>query len=74
MLHIGVGPSQFQKISHSPLIVKDGDRFELSRDIWLERLDENTAKRVQTACDPSHYRIECINHDRHLYAFVMRIR
>src|SRR5271170_2875357 len=73
ILHIGNGPSQLQEKNSSPLIVKDGDRFELSDDIWLERLDEQTAKHVQTACDPPHYRIDSADHDRHLYAFVMRV-
>jgi hypothetical protein len=43
ILHIGLGSSQLQEKSSSPLIVKEGDRFELSDDIWLERLDEGTA-------------------------------
>ena len=73
ILHIGLGPSQLQEKSSSPLIVKEGERFELSDDIWLERLDENTAKHVQTACDPPHYKIDSADHDRHLYAFVMRV-
>src|SRR5580692_1785880 len=62
ILHIGLGPSQYQELDGSPLIVKDGDRFELSDDIWLERLDEDTAKHVQTACDPPHYKIDSATH------------
>ena len=73
ILHIGMGPPQLQEKVGSPLIVKDGNRFELSDDIWLERLDEDTAKHVQTACDPPHYKIDSADHDRHLYAFVKRV-
>ena len=73
MLHIGLGPSQLQEMSGSPLIVRDGDRFELSDAIWIERLDEETAKHVQTACEPRHHKIDSFGHDRHLYAFVMRV-
>lgn len=73
ILHIGLGPSQLQEKSSSPLIVKEGDRFELSDDIWLEMLDKDTAKHVQTACDPPHYKIDSADHGRHLYAFVMRV-
>jgi len=73
MLHIGLGPSQLQEMSGSPLIVRGSDRYELSDDIWIERLDEETAKHVQTACEPSHYKIDSVGHDRHLYAFVMRV-
>ena len=35
ILHIGLGPSQLQEKNGSPLIVKEGDRFELSDEIWL---------------------------------------
>lgn len=73
ILHIGMGPSQFQEENGWPLIVKDDERFELGDDIWLERLDENTAKHVQTACNPPHYKIDGADYDRHLYAFVMRV-
>ncbi len=73
ILHLGLGPSQLQEKNGSPLIVKEGDRFELSDDIWLEKLDEDTANHVQTACDPPHYRIDGTAHDRHLYAFVKRV-
>lgn len=73
MLHIGLGPSQLQEMSSAPLIVRDSDRFDLGDDIWIERLDEETAKHVQTACEPSHYKIDSVGHDRHLYAFVMRV-
>jgi hypothetical protein len=73
MLHVGLGPSQIQEVNSSPLIVRDGDRFELSNDIWIERLDEETAKHVQTACEPPHYKIDSVGHDHHLYAFIMRV-
>ena len=73
ILHIGLGPSQFQELNGSPLIVRDSERFDLSDDIWLERLVETTAKHVQTACDPPHYKIDGVDYDRHLYAFVMRV-
>jgi hypothetical protein len=50
VLHIGAGPSTSQDKIH-PMIVRDGDpRFELSRDIWIERLDEQLAKNVRRAC------------------------
>lgn len=73
MLHVGLDPSQIQEVNSSPLIVRDGDRFELSNDIWIERLDEETAKHVQTACEPPHYKIDSVGHDHHLYAFIMRV-
>lgn len=73
MLHIGAGPSLADQ-NPSPLIVADGRRrFDLSGDIWIERLDEELAKHIQTACEPSHYNIDNFTYDRHLYAFVRRV-
>ncbi len=73
ILHIGAGPTQFQEANGLALIVKDGGRFPLSDDIWIERLDESLAKKVQKACEPSHYNIGTQEYDRHLYAFVQRV-
>jgi hypothetical protein len=73
MLHIGTGPSQIQESTGSQLIVNDGERFQLRDDIWIERLDESTAKNIQQACEPAHYKINKDIYDRHLYAFVMQV-
>jgi len=53
--------------------VREGERFELREDIWIERLDESTAKNIQQACEPACFRINRDIWDRHLYAFVMRV-
>jgi len=53
--------------------VKDGQRFALSDEIWIERLGEELAKNVQKACEPPHYNIDSAERDRHLYAFVRRV-
>jgi hypothetical protein len=45
ILHIGLGPSQAQTDSGQNLIVRDGERFGLRDDIWIERLDESAAKK-----------------------------
>jgi hypothetical protein len=73
ILHIGAGPTHFQEANGPALIVKDGERFSLSDDIWIERLDESLAKKVQKACEPPHYNIGTQEYDRHLYAFVQRV-
>lgn len=73
ILHIGLGPSQDDESSGVALIVRDGERFALSDDIWIERLEEQAAKNVQKACEPPHYNIGAAEHDRHLYAFVRRV-
>lgn len=55
----------------SPIIVQNGkSRFDLSDNIWIEKLDEQLAKNIQTACEPPHYKISSAGYDRHLYAFV----
>jgi hypothetical protein len=73
ILHIGAGPTHLQEANGPALIVKDGECFPLSDDIWVERLDESLAKKVQKACEPPHYNIGTQEHDRHLYAFVQRV-
>jgi hypothetical protein len=73
ILHIGAGPTRFQQSGGPSLIVKDGERFTLSDDIWIERLEESLAKKVQKACEPPHFNIGTQEHDRHLYAFVQRV-
>lgn len=73
VLHIGTGPSRIEEKNRPQLIVTDDSiRFELSDDIWIERLDEQFAKHIQKACEPPHYNISDVGHDRHLYAFVRR--
>ncbi|MGA3333333.1 MAG: hypothetical protein ABSC62_04120 [Terracidiphilus sp.] len=73
ILHIGRGPTQAQDAGGFQLIVPDDTRFQLREDIWIERLDESTAKNVQQACEPAHYKINREIWDRHLYAFVMQV-
>lgn len=73
ILHIGRGPTLAQDADGFQLIVSDGARFQLREDIWIERLDESTAKNVQRACEPAHYKIDREILDRHLYAFVMQV-
>ena len=71
ILHIAPGHGHVSE--RSPLIVqKDGDRFELRDDIWVERLNEQLAKNIQQACEPPHYNISSKPRDRHLYAFVRK--
>jgi hypothetical protein len=70
MLHIGTGPSHSEQET-APLVVSDTNvRFELRDDVWIERLDTELAKHIQTACEPPNYRITNVPYDRHLYAFV----
>jgi hypothetical protein len=72
VLHIGTGPSHAEVKSGPPLVVTGTNRFPLSEEIRIERLDEQLAKRIQTACEPPHYKIDNFLHDRHLYAFLRR--
>jgi hypothetical protein len=73
LLHIETGPSHDEEKGRPPLIVTErASRFTLNNDIWIERLDEQLAKNIQKACEPPHYNIHGVEHDRHLYAFVRR--
>ena len=76
VLHVGDGPSrlQEQQPGFSPMIVRDSQqRFDLTNEIWVERLDEQLAKNIQKACQPPHHNIQDVGFDRHLYAFVRRV-
>ena len=56
------------------MIVRDSQpRFDLSGEIWIERLDEQFGKNIQKACQPPHLNIQDVGFDRHLYAFVRRV-
>ena len=72
-LQVGNGPTHAQQTMF-PMVVDDKNpRFDLSDEIWIERLDQQLAKNVQTACEPPHYGIQTIQSDQHLYAFVRRV-
>lgn len=55
------------------LVVHEDERFQLREDIWIERLDDATARNIQQACEPAQYKINKEMWDRHLYAFVMQV-
>jgi hypothetical protein len=71
ILHIPAGsPSMAGKpgphiAAHSP--------FELTEDIWIERLDTEFAMQIQRACEPPGYNIHNSVWDRHLYAFMREV-
>ena len=68
ILHIRPGPP-YPDSNTPPQIAADA-RFELSDDIWIERLDTEFAISIQRACEPANFNIYNDVHDRHLYAFV----
>ena len=67
ILHIRPGP--LYPDAKSPQIAAAA-RFELSSEMWIEKLDTELAKQIQRACEPAHYNIDIDVWDRHLYAFV----
>jgi hypothetical protein len=69
ILHIRAGPPYPD--ANMPQIASDAP-FQLSSDIWIERLDEQLAINIQRACEPANHRIDNHVWDRHLYAFVRR--
>jgi hypothetical protein len=74
ILHLASGPSQAEVNAGARVIVEEGDApYQLTNDIWIQRLNEDLAKKIQSACEPRHFNIEDVGHDRHLYAFVKRV-
>jgi hypothetical protein len=70
VLHIRAGPP-YPDASSTPQIAADAP-FELSKDIWIERLDQELSINIQRACEPANHNIHHEVWDRHLYAFVRR--
>jgi hypothetical protein len=74
ILHLTDGPSQADVKAGARVIVEEGDApYYFTNDIWMERLGKELAKKIQRACQPRHFNIDDVVHDRHLYAFVKRI-
>jgi hypothetical protein len=74
ILHVGNPPSHDTANDHWPPVVQDGStRFDLSADIWIERLGQ-LAPKIQKACEPPHYNYDPnkLPHNN-LYAFVRRV-
>jgi hypothetical protein len=71
ILHIRSGPP-YPEPTKTPQIAADA-RFELSDDIWIEKLDTKFAIRIQRACEPANHLLSNIVWDRHLYAFIRKI-
>jgi hypothetical protein len=70
ILHIRSGPP-WPEPGKTAQIAADAP-YELSSDIWIERLDKEFAICVQRACEPANHGQNNIVRDRHLYAFVRR--
>ena len=71
VLHIRPGPP-YPDPSTPPQIAADA-RFNLSDNIWIERLDTEFAKLIQRACEPPNHNVYNDVWDRHLYAFVREV-
>jgi hypothetical protein len=73
VLHMSNGPGRQDLQNGLRVIVEDSGRFQLSENIWIERFDRELGQKIQTACDPPHYKINSAGYDRHLYGFVKRV-
>ena len=62
------GPTAVQQSSLPPVGLNS--RFDLTTDIWIERLDTKLAKKIIRACEPTPYGINVADDDHHLYAWV----
>jgi hypothetical protein len=56
ILHIRSGPP-YRDASSSPQIAADAP-FQLSSDIWIEKLDQEIAINIQRACEPANHKID----------------
>jgi hypothetical protein len=70
-LHIGQSRTALQDVALTA--IGETGRFDLTPDIWIERLDADLAKLIIRACDPPHYGVNTIEQDYHLYAWVRRV-
>ncbi len=70
ILHIRPGPP-YPDPATSPQIAADA-RFELSDDVWVEKLDREFAICIQRACEPANHNMQSDVSDRHRYAFIRK--
>jgi hypothetical protein len=70
VLHIRSGPPYPDQ--QNPHIAEAG-RFQLTEDMWIERLENNLAINVQRACEPANYQNDNFIDDRHVYAFMREV-
>jgi hypothetical protein len=70
ILHIRAGPP-YPDATNAPQIAADAP-FQLSSDIWIEKLEQELAINIQKACEPANHNTRNSVWDRHLYAFVRR--
>jgi hypothetical protein len=74
VLHMSLGPSRAEVKAGTRAIVEAGQPpFRITDDIWMERFDAETGRKVQAACSPAQYNIPDEGYDGHLYAFVRRV-
>lgn len=71
VLHIRRGPPYPDQQNYPH--IAEGGRFQLTEDMWIERLENDLATNVQRACEPANYQIHNSVHDRHVYAFIREV-
>ncbi len=72
ILHFAGNPTKdSEAASASPPIA---ERYYLSDQIWIERLNASVAKTIALACGPANYNAPAIEPESHLYAFVRKSR
>jgi hypothetical protein len=74
VLHIGTGPSRIEEKRGAPLVVTVGsNRFVLSDDIWIERLDEQLAKKHSKGLPATTFQHKQRRTRQTPYAFVRQV-
>jgi hypothetical protein len=56
VLHVSNGPLIASESSLAPIASKE--RFVLTEDMWIERLNTDSAKLIIRACEPAHHNID----------------
>lgn len=71
VLHVHPGPLPNSPPDLAP--IAQSGRFDLTDDIWLERLSLGLGTLIINACSPRNNRIEPLDKAEHLYAFIRRV-
>ena len=71
ILHFAGNPTGDEATLAFPPIA---ERYYLSDQIWVERLDASVARTIALACNPANYNTPVIEQEGHLYAFVRKSR
>jgi hypothetical protein len=71
VLHLGNGP--LANSSEALDTIAQAGRFNLTDEIWIERLSLGLGTQIINTCDPRQDKVDPLRNAEHLYAFVRRV-